>query len=143
MNHLRVYDPFARSAVHDTLNDIVREFIAPARADQQALAIRSDVSETDNAYVVRAEIPGVRKEDIQVTIDGGEVTIGAEVKRGHEARDGERVLRSERYEGSAFRSYAFASDIDEAASEAKYADGVLQLTLVKKAQPAGRKLAVQ
>lgn len=143
MHHLRVYDPFGRAALHDAFGDIVRDFLSPTRADGQALTIRSDVSETDNAYIVRAEIPGVKKDDIQVTIDGADVTIGADVKRSNEVRDGERLLRSERYEGSAFRSYAFASDIDEAASEARYENGVLELKLAKKPQLAGRKLTVQ
>jgi HSP20 family protein len=106
-------------------------------------AIRIDVSETDAAFLVRAEIPGVKKEDIQVTIDGGEVTIGAEVKRDAEAREGERVLRSERHEGAVYRSFAFASEIDETASEAKYENGVLELKLAKKTPLAARKLTIQ
>ena len=77
-----------------------------------------------------------------MTIDGGEVTIGAEVKRG-DVREGERVLRSERYEGALYRSFAFASDIDETASEAKYENGVLELKLAKKTPLAARKLTIQ
>jgi HSP20 family protein len=133
-----VYDPLARAA----FDQVVRGFFGPARVQKTGSAIRIDVSETDAAFLVRAEIPGVRKDDIQVTIDGGEVTIGAEVKRG-EVREGERVLRSERYEGALYRSFAFASDIDETASEAKYENGVLELKLAKKTPLAARKLTIQ
>lgn len=139
MHHLRVYDPFARAA----FNEVLRGFLQPADAAKAGPEIRIDASENDKAYTVRAEIPGVSKDDIHVTIEGGEVTISAEVKRSHEAREGERVLRSERYEGSATRTFTFASDIDEAASEAKYENGVLTLTLAKKAPASGRKLTVQ
>jgi HSP20 family protein len=138
MNHLPVYDPLARAA----FDQVVRGFFGPARMQKTGSAIRIDVSETDAAFLVRAEIPGVRKDDIQVTIDGGEVTIGAEVKRG-DVREGERVLRSERYEGALYRSFAFASDIDETASEAKYENGVLELKLAKKTPLAARKLTIQ
>jgi HSP20 family protein len=139
MNHLPVYDPLARAA----FDQIVRGFFSPARMEKTGRAIRIDVSETDAAFLVRAEIPGVKKEDIQVTIDGGEVTIGAEVKRDAEAREGERVLRSERHEGAVYRSFAFASEIDETASEAKYENGVLELKLAKKTPLAARKLTIQ
>ena len=138
MNHLPVYDPLARAA----FDQVVRGFFGPARVQKTGSAIRIDVSETDAAFLVRAEIPGVRKDDIQVTIDGGEVTIGAEVKRG-DVREGERVLRSERYEGALYRSFAFASEIDETASEAKYENGVLELKLAKKTPLAARKLTIQ
>jgi len=139
MHHLRVYDPFARAA----FNEVLRGFLQPSDAVKAGPEIRIDASESDKVYTVRAEIPGVNKDDIHVTIEGGEVTISAEVKRDHETREGERVLRSERYEGSATRTFTFATEIDEAASEAKYENGVLALTLVKKAPAAGRKLTVQ
>ena len=139
MNHLPVYDPLARAA----FDQIVRGFLNPARVEKTGRAIRIDASETDVAYFVRAEIPGVKKEDIQVTIDGGEVTIGAEVKLDVQAREGERVLRSERHAGAVYRNFAFASEIDETASEAKYENGVLELKLAKKAPLAARKLTIQ
>ena len=71
------------------------------------------MTEKPDAYVVHAEIPGVRKEDIQVTIEGNQVTIAAEVKRETEAKDGERVLRSERYYGAVYRSFVLPVEIDE------------------------------
>jgi len=71
------------------------------------------------------------------------VTIGSEVRRYTEKRDGERVLRTERYTGSMFRSFALPTDLDETASEAKYEGGVLELKLAKKPVVAGRKLSIQ
>ena len=105
--------------------------------------IRVDVRETPAAYTVHAELPGVKKGDISVEIEGNEVQIGAEVKRETEAKDGEKVLRTERFYGKSSRRFSLPVDIDEAKVEAKFADGVLELTLPKKAAAAGRKITIQ
>ena len=139
MSNVTLYHPFADPAV----DDLFRGFFRPVRAEREAVSIKLDVAEKDNAYVVRAEIPGVSKDDIQVSIDGNQVTIGAEVKRENEKKDGERVLHTERYVGSTFRSFTLPSEIDEAASNAKYENGVLELALVKKPANAGKKLTIQ
>jgi len=101
------------------------------------------VTENDQGYVVHAEIPGVKKEDIHVTIEGSQVSIGAEVKREYERKEGERVLRTERHAGSVFRSFVLPTELDESASEAKYEGGVLELKLAKKPVNAGRRLTIQ
>ncbi len=85
----------------------------------------------------------MKKDEIQVTIEGNQVTIAAEVKRARETKEGERVLRSERYVGAVQRSFTLPAELDEAASEAKYADGVLELKLAKKQPEAARKLTIQ
>jgi HSP20 family protein len=139
MSNLSVYDPFTATA----FDDLFRGFFAPVRAERSPVAIKLDVAEKDGAYVVRAEIPGVAKDDIQVSIEGNQVTIGAEVKRETEKKDGERVIHSERYYGSTYRSFTLPSELDEAASTAKYENGVLELTLAKKPALAGRKLTIQ
>jgi len=105
--------------------------------------IRVDVKETADAYTVHAEIPGVKKEDIAVEIEGNEVTIAAEVKREIQPKEGERWLRTERFHGKAGRRFALPQEIDEAKAQAKFADGVLELALPKKQAAAGRKVAVQ
>ena len=105
--------------------------------------IRVDVRETPAAYSVHADIAGVKKEDIHVEIEGNEVLISAEVKRESEKKEGERVLRTERFFGKTARRFALPQEIDEAKAEAKYADGVLELTLPKKAAVAGRRVAIQ
>jgi len=139
MNHLTTYDPFAESGI----DDLFRGFFRPVRVEKTPASIKMDVTEQNGAYLVKAEIPGVGKEDIQVSIEGNQVTIGAEVKREKDVKDGERVLRSERYYGSVYRGFTLPVEVDEAASEARYENGVLQLKLVKKPANAGRKLSVQ
>jgi HSP20 family protein len=139
MANLSLYHPFADPA----FDDLFRGFFTPVRAERASVSIKVDVVEKDGAYVVRAEIPGVSKDDIQVSIEGNQVTIGAEVKRETEQKEGERVLHSERYVGSAFRSFTLPSELDESASAAKYENGILELTLAKKPALAGRKLTIQ
>ena len=140
MNELRVPDPFAL----DPIDDVFRNLMRPWRMDlaSQAPQIKIDLSETDDKYTVKAEIPGVKKEDIDVRIDGSLVSIGAEVKtESQEKKDG-RVLRSERRYGYASRSFTLASEVDDSKSEARYENGVLQLVLPKKAGTASKKLAI-
>ena len=108
MTALQVYGPFADAG----FEDFVRGFFQPARQLRRAVApIKVDVTEKDDAYVVKADLPGVRKEDIQVTIDANQVTISAEVKRESEQKDGERVVRSERYVGAVSRSFVLPDDV--------------------------------
>lgn len=142
MNQLTRYDPFADTG----FDDLFRGFFRPVRLaapSVPAVTIKMDVNETDKAYVVQAEIPGVSKDQIHVAIEGNQVTITAEVKKESEQKEGDRVLRSERYFGSVYRSFTLPVDLDEAASTARYDNGVLELTLAKKAPVAGRKLAIQ
>ena len=142
MARIQLYDPFADSP----FEDIVRTLLRPARNERGAQAqqsFRIDVVEEDKAYVVHAEVPGVVKDDLQVTIDGNQVTIAAEVKRNGERKEGERTLHVERFVGQLFRSFTLPTELDETASEAKYENGVLELRLAKKAPQAGRKLSIQ
>ena len=142
MSNLRVLDP----AFSDNFESALRRFFAPVgfEAETPALKMRIDVAEKDNAYEVKADIPGVRKEDINVRIDGNVVQIDAEIKREKETKgNGDKVLRSERYYGNVSRTFSLAEDVDDSKAEAKYADGVLTLALPKKASAASRKLTVQ
>lgn len=104
--------------------------------------IKMDVKEEEGSYVVHAEIPGAKKEDIHVEIDGNQVSISSEIKQEKEVKDGERVLRSERYYGQVSRSFQLAHDIDEAKAAAAFNNGVLELTLPKKAAGNGKRLTV-
>jgi HSP20 family protein len=140
MSSLIPYDAFTDTG----FDDLFRGFFKPVRAEGRSPAsIKMDVTEDDKSYIVHAEIPGVNKEDIQVTIEGNLVTLGAEIKRESEQKDGQRLLRTERYYGSVYRSFTLPSEVDEGASEAKYDKGVLELRLAKKTQLAGKKLTVQ
>ncbi len=143
MANISRYDPFDVTA--EPFDDLFRGFFRPVRFEGQAqpMQIKMDVKENDKAYTVHADIPGVKKEDIHVTIDGNQVAISAEVKRVKEEKDGDKLLRSERYTGKVYRSFALGQDIDEGASVAKYNEGVLELTLPKKQAVASKKLTIQ
>jgi HSP20 family protein len=135
-----VYDPFA-----EVFPELFRGLLTPARASApEALEIRIEVREYTSAYQVQAELPGVRKDDIQVQIDGNRVSISAEVKR--EAVDkpeSERVLRSERFYGQLARSFALATEIDDKQASARFEQGILTLTLPKQTAPSARKITIQ
>jgi len=126
------------------LNDFFRDiapsyYVRPLHGDPlpSPAQIKVDVKETDVAYTVHAEIPGVGKEEIHVTLDGNAVTLSAEVKQQDNSSKDERVLRSERYFGSVSRSFQLPQDIDRETSNAKFENGVLTLTLAKKKATAG------
>lgn len=104
--------------------------------------LRIDVNETEEAYLVKAEMPGIKKEDINVTIDGDEVTISGERSAEQERKDGNTVCR-ERYQGRQYRSFTLPQHIDEEKASASCHDGVLELSLPKKAGAGAKKLAIQ
>jgi HSP20 family protein len=105
--------------------------------------IRIDLSEQDGSCAVKAEIPGVKKDDIDVRIDGNMVTISAEVKTEKEEKgNGGRVLRQERQQGYASRSFTLACPVDEGKVEANYKDGILALTLPKKTTTSSKRITV-
>jgi HSP20 family protein len=104
--------------------------------------MKIDVTENDTAYQVKAELPGVDKKDIDVKIDGNVVSINAKVERDREQKEGERVIRRERYAGAVSRSFSLASDIDDATATAQYQDGVLSLTLPKKTASEQKRLQI-
>ena len=110
---------------------------------QQEIQIKLDVSENDTAYTVHAEIPGVKKDDIHVSIDGNQVAISAEVKNEKEVKEGEKVLRSERYYGKVSRAFQLEQDVDEASAQAKYDNGVLELSLPKRKSSKSKTLTIQ
>lgn len=108
----------------------------------KAGSMKMDVKEDESAYLVHAELPGVRKEDIHVTVEGNQVSISAEIKQEKEVKDGDRVLRAERYFGKVSRSFQLGQDVDDAKASAKLTDGVLALTLPKRASLVSRRLAI-
>jgi HSP20 family protein len=134
----------------DPLNELVDDlfkgfFVRPVAFEGRGEAPRMkvDVAEKNGAYAVTAELPGVKKEDIQVTIDANQVTLSAEVKREKEVQQDERVLHSERSYGKVTRSFTLPQEVDEAKAEAKFRDGVLELTLPKKAAAARKQVTIQ
>lgn len=132
------------SLFDDFFKDVAPGFyVKPLHGDPLPAQIRVDVKETPTAYTVEAELPGVAKEDIQVMIEDDVVTLRAEVKQLDEQRDGQRVLRSERYYGSVSRAFQLPQRVDKDASKARYDNGVLRLTLPKKAAIAGQRLTIE
>ncbi|MBI5278038.1 MAG: Hsp20/alpha crystallin family protein [Burkholderiales bacterium] len=142
MTNLRLFDP----AFGDSFETAMRRFFAPVAtdADLPAMKMRIDVTENDGAYEVKADIPGVKKEDINVRVEGNVVQIDAETRSEKETRgNGDKVLRSERCYGTISRTFSLASDIDEAGVQATYVDGVLSLKLPKKAAESARRVPIQ
>jgi len=105
--------------------------------------IKVDVKEDDTAYTLHAEVPGVPKDDIHVSVDGNVVSLRAEVRQHDEKKDGEKVLRSERYFGAVARSFQLPMELDVAQAKARYDNGVLTLTLPKKQESSAQRLAIE
>jgi len=141
MANISRYDPF-----QDVFDDFLKGFfVRPMLAEERGVPVarpRIDVSEEKDAFRVHAELPGVKKEDIQVTIDGDQVSISAEVKQEREVKEGSRVIHSERYYGKTARVFRLGQDVDETKAEAKFTDGILELTLPKKAAAKSKQLAI-
>jgi HSP20 family protein len=140
MANITRFDPF------NNLDDMFKGlFVRPMRLDVDfpaQMQIKMDLTRTDDTYAVKAEMPGVKKDDIQVAVDGNEVTISGETKKESEEKKGEEVIRSERYYGKVSRSFTLPQEVDEAKVVAKYADGVLNLTLPMKTKAASRKVVI-
>jgi HSP20 family protein len=143
MANITRFDPF------NDLEDLFKGFLVRPLAFEgrgdggvQLPRAKVDVAEKNGNYVVTAELPGVKKEDIHVSIDGAQVTIEAEVKREKEASQDERVLHSERVYGKLTRSFTLPQEVDESKTQAKFKDGVLELTLPKK-QAARKEISIQ
>ncbi|HSV80175.1 MAG TPA: Hsp20/alpha crystallin family protein [Ramlibacter sp.] len=142
MSNLRLLDPI----FNENFENAFRRFFSPAvfETDTPQLKMRIDVSEDANCYKVKADIPGVKKEDINIQVEGNLVRIEAETRSEQETKgEGEKVLRSERYYGSIARSFSLGQDVDATKVQAKYADGVLSLELPKKAPVDTRRIAIQ
>lgn len=133
----RLLDPFV------DLEDLIQGLGARSLTHgyDKTLEMRMDVQEDDKAYRITVDVPGVKKEDIDVSVEGNQLTITAEVKR-EQARETAKDLLSERFYGKAFRSFSLPNEVDSSKSEARYDGGVLSLTLPKKGDTQSRHLAI-
>jgi HSP20 family protein len=143
MANIARFDPF-----NDLVDDLFKGFLVrpvayDGRSNGALTRMKVDVAEKGGAYTVTAELAGVKKDDIQVTIDGAQVTLSAEVKREKEVSQDERVLHTERTFGKVSRTFSLPQKVDEAKAEAKFRDGVLELTLPKKAAAARKQVTIQ
>jgi HSP20 family protein len=133
MNELVRWDPFIVPA-------LLRPVFDPM-ARQDWAGPRMDVRETENAYELAIELPGVPKEAIQVGVYENTVTIGAEVAEPKPEEEQSWLLR-ERSFGKFARNLTLADAVDQEASQARYADGVLYLTLQKKRASQLKRLTI-
>lgn len=131
------FDPLAE--LEDTFRGFGR--YPMSRQYREALEMRMDVTEDDNAYTIRIDMPGVRKEDIDVSVEGNTITVSAEVAH-EKSRENQKELYSERFSGKAYRSFSLPSEVDSQKSEATYDGGVLSLTLPKKVSGSSRHLSI-
>ena len=125
------------------VNQVFRAPTARSDNGERAIMPAIDVAETDNAYIVRAELPGVRKEDLDVTINDGVLTINAETRYEHSEQEKGRVIRQERRYGKYVRSMRLGGEVDESKVTADYTDGILTLTLPKSEEVKPKKIEVK
>lgn len=144
--NLTQFNPFRELAMGDPFRNMERmmsNFRMRSLFDEMTDSrIRIDVEEDDKQFVVKAEIPGVKKEDIAIDVSGNEISISAETRRETEEKSAGNVVHSERYYGRFYRSFTLNHEVDESQSQASYQDGILTLTLPKKPGAASRKLMV-
>jgi HSP20 family protein len=147
MTNLARFNPFNEIARFEPFLDMDNFFKgfplqALNREFQNEPQMKIDVSEANGSYMVKADIPGVNKNDIHVSVDGNMVSISAEIKNEKEVKEDEKVIHSERYYGSISRSFTLASEVDADKVQAKYADGVLEVTMPKKANGKKKSITV-
>ena len=142
MANITRYSPFDELFQDFGKGFFVRPFDFPRFPAESELGIKIDVKEDDKAFIVKADIPGVKKEDIQVDVNGDQVSVRAETRREKEEKKGEKVVYSERAYGMASRSFTLPGDVDAKGAAADYKDGVLTLTLPKKADGSAKRISI-
>jgi len=142
MANITRYDPF-NVLVDDLFKGfLVRPLAYEGRGAEVLPRLKVDVAEKNGAYVVKGELPGVKKEDIHISVDGAQVTLEAEVKQ-EKSTEEERVLHTERTYGKVSRVFTLPQEVDEAKVQAKFQDGVLELQLPKKQAATRRPIPIQ
>lgn len=136
MNKIRIFDPFNRSGLR--VEELFRHLANFEPQEPQTPEMRIDVKEDDRSFTVFADIPGVNKEDVRISVDRATVSIEAVVKRNREPKEGERVLLCELHEGRIARTISLSSPVNQERSYAKYENGVLELFLPKEEVPSSR-----
>lgn len=139
-----LWNPFRDVAAMNPFLDLVplmKDFPMGSFLEPEPM-MRMNVAETPGGYLVKAELPGVAKEDVSVSVEGRTVSISAETKREKDEKEGDKLLRSERYFGAVSRSMTLPEDLDVEHAEATFENGMLTLTLPKVAGAEARKLPI-
>ena len=128
----------------DDFDSLFENFLRPLAEEtvNEGLSPRLDVVEHDNEFVLQAEMPGIKKDDIEITLENGVLTISGESKSEKEERGGERIVRQERRYGKYVRSLRLGKEIDEKNVKANYKDGILELVLPKSEEVKPKKISV-
>ena len=136
---------FNSSLFNDFFNDkgSLGYFVSPLHGESLSSNFKVDIKDADISYEFHAELPGVRKEDIHVTVDGSTVTLAAEIKQHDEQSIDDKFVRSERYFGSVSRSFRLPVEVDQSTANASYENGILKLTLPKKINVSGNRIEVK
>ena len=141
------WDPFRElEDVSSRLNRIFERPLIRSESGKEMLAVADwapsvDISETDAAYLIKGEIPGVKKEDVKVTIQDGMLTIQGERKHEKEEK-GKKFHRVECSYGNFMRSFQMPDDADENNVKAEFKDGMLNVTLAKSAKATDKAKAI-
>jgi HSP20 family protein len=128
----------------DMFSDFWTRNLPAMRYGETALAGRAlmDVVDKGASFEIKVDMPGVKKDDINVTVDGNRIVISAETKTEREEKEGDRVLMTERYAASYARTFELPAEVTEEGAEARYEDGVLTLMLMKRAPQVSKRLEV-
>lgn len=146
MNNLTRLTPLGNLARFDPFrnDDWFKGFwVSPLAGEMEAPQIKINLTENDKSYSVRAELPGVKKEDIKVNVEGNRISIRAEVKQEKEEKKGDKTICRECYQGAVYRSFSVESKVDESKAQAKFDNGVLELTLPKKNGNGAKQLQIK
>ena len=138
--------PMRANLLGNLFDTMLEEFLTPAAEaarESGAFSPRIDVVENERGYQVEADLPGVTKNDVKVSVDGQRVTIEAEVRRETERKEGETVMHAERVVRKYARSFELPHEVDDTQAVAKLEHGVLTLTLPKKQAAQSRQLTIQ
>lgn len=140
--------PAVDASFERLLNSVLDDFFSPAARNPaapkaQSVSPRVNVVENDTAYELQAELPGVQKDDVKISVENGRLSIEAEVKRTEEKKEGENLVYAERSVSKFARSFTLPKEVDDTAAQARLENGVLTLTLPKKAQAQAKQIAIQ
>lgn len=136
-------DPLGRM-MESMFEDMLSPLMPFGRSELENLLIpRLQIAESEQAFDVEAELPGVRKDDVKITVENRRVTIEAEEMREAEEKEGLKTLYSERAIRRYARTFTLPTEVDDEKAEAKLENGVLHLTLPKRETSMGKKLTVQ